>query len=69
MKIQLNGKEKELDQEYTVLQLLDQLGLHPQRVAVELNRAIIKREFYPTQTVREGDEIEVLHFVGGGKIG
>ena len=67
MNIQLNGKEKEIDSECTVLQLLNQLDLHPQKVAVELNREIIKRDRYEQTPIHEGDEIEVVHFVGGGK--
>lgn len=66
MTIQLNGKSKEFDSPLTILQLLESLGLSPQRVAVEHNREIIKRERYAEVTLEDGDEVEVLQFVGGG---
>ncbi len=66
MRVTLNGKPKELETELTILTLLQQLGLHPQQVAVEINRDIVKRESYESHILHEGDEIEVLRFVGGG---
>lgn len=66
MRVTLNGKPKELEEAITILTLLQQLGLHPQQVAVEINRDIIKRESYESHVLHEGDEIEVLRFVGGG---
>ncbi|MDP8245949.1 MAG: sulfur carrier protein ThiS [Candidatus Hinthialibacter antarcticus] len=64
--IQLNGKPKEIQQDCTVMQLLEQLALHHKRVAVEINREILKRDAYEEHRIKDGDEIEVLQFVGGG---
>ncbi|MBL0241018.1 MAG: sulfur carrier protein ThiS [Chloracidobacterium sp.] len=47
-------------------ELLDQLSLPHQRIAIELNKAVIRRADWPNTTVNEGDRIEVVHFVGGG---
>lgn len=64
--IQLNGKSKDIQPDRTVTQLLEMLELHPQRVAVEINREILKRDLYAEHCIKNGDEIEVLQFVGGG---
>ncbi|MBI1387710.1 MAG: sulfur carrier protein ThiS [bacterium] len=66
MKILLNGKSIELTDVQTVSQLLDSLDMKAGRVAVELNREIIRKESYESQAIQDGDEIEVLQFVGGG---
>ena len=46
--------------------LLDQLGIDARRVAVEHNLVVLKRDAFPVTMVREGDEIEIVNFVGGG---
>ena len=46
--------------------LLEGLGIDPRRVAVEHNRSVIKKAAYGATAVREGDEVEVVNFVGGG---
>lgn len=66
MQLQINGKTKELNDNITILQMLEELNLHPQRVAVELNREIVKRDRYNSLRLNDGDEIEILQFVGGG---
>lgn len=66
MEITINGKSRTFDETCTIASMLEQLDLHPQRVAVELNQEIIKRDQYTTVMVSDGDEIEVLQFVGGG---
>ena len=50
----------------SVLQLLQHLDIDPRIVAVEHNLTIIKRDRYPTTIVNEGDEVEIVRFVGGG---
>ena len=42
------------------------LGLGARRIAVEVNRMVVPRAEYPSTTLREGDAVEVIHFVGGG---
>lgn len=66
MKVVLNGNQAELPSQSTISDLLKKLDRHPQRVAVEVNREIIKRDNYSSHTLQDGDEIEVLQFVGGG---
>ena len=66
MKITLNGKEKTIEAPCTLTQLIESLDQHPQRIAVQLNSKIIKRDEYSGQQIQDGDSIELLHFVGGG---
>jgi thiamine biosynthesis protein ThiS len=66
LKIRLNGDPLELPGELTILQLLEQLQIDPRRVAVEHNLTIIKRDRLATTMVGEGDEVEIVNFVGGG---
>lgn len=66
MRILLNGEPHEVPSPGTVRDLLEELGLDLHRVAVELNRSILKRSQLSDIRVREGDELEVVTFVGGG---
>ncbi len=66
MRIRLNGKDREVHGGHTVRSLLDELELNPGMVVVELNRDILERDRYADVPVREGDTIELVHFVGGG---
>lgn len=66
MQIRLNGKEREVSRGLTVAGLLEELDLRPGMVVVELNREILERDGYADVPVREGDTIELVHFVGGG---
>lgn len=66
IRVQLNGKEREVERGLTVRSLLESLDLKPGMVVVELNREILKRDDYPTVPVSEGDTLELVHFVGGG---
>ena len=66
MQIRLNGKAREVAEGITVRRLLDELGLHPMRVAVQRNLDIIKRERYEEVVLQPGDTVEVLTFMAGG---
>ena len=66
MHIRLNGKDREVPSGLSVRALLESLELHPGLVVVELNRDILERDRYADVPVREGDTIELVHFVGGG---
>ena len=66
MKIIINGKETEEQEGMTIKELLEKTGLDATRVAVELNAAIVKRADYPETGLKEGDKLEIVHFVGGG---
>jgi len=64
--IQLNGDRYEVAGPLTIAALLAHLKIDPRLVAVEHNVEVIKRHRYDTTTVNEGDEIEIVNFVGGG---
>ncbi len=66
MKIRLNGEPAEIPGPLTIAALLARLEIDARRVAVEHNLAVVKRAAYETTTVNEGDEIEIVNFVGGG---
>ena len=66
MKITLNGDPHELSSPTTVSGLLTDLGIDSRRVAIELNLVVLKRTLYDTTEVREGDQVEIVNFVGGG---
>lgn len=66
MQIRLNGKVREVAEGITIRRLLDELGLHPMRVAVQRNLDIIKRERYEEVVLQPGDAVEVLTFMAGG---
>jgi thiamine biosynthesis protein ThiS len=66
MKLQINGEEREFPSPLSVSSLLDQLGMKPDRVAVELNGEIVARDQWAETALAKGDRIEIVHFVGGG---
>jgi len=65
MNIKLNGKDH-LTKALTISQLLSELGIVSERVAVEVNRRIIKKADFDNYPVKEGDIVEIVNFVGGG---
>ncbi len=67
MRVQLNGEEKQVAEGLTLAALIEQLGMKPDRVAAELNREIVPRERWLETPLHEGDRLEVVHFVGGGR--
>ena len=66
MRITLNGDAHELAGPLTVTELLAQLQIDPRRVAVEHNLIVLKRDAFDRTTVGEGDDVEIVNFVGGG---
>jgi thiamine biosynthesis protein ThiS len=66
IRVQLNGKERDLPARLTVRRLLETLELQPGLVVVERNREILTRSRYDEVEVRDGDRLELVHFVGGG---
>ena len=64
--ITVNGERRSFPAATTLLDVVRTLQLEPDRVAIELNRAIVKREFWSATEVAEGAEIEIVQFVGGG---
>ncbi len=66
MRIVVNGETRTVPEGVTVATLLMELGLGDTLVAVERNEEIIRRADHATTTLRPGDQIEIVHFVGGG---
>ena len=66
--IVLNGEPFALERPVTVSKLLGQLNIDPRRVAVEHNLVVLKRAAYDSTLLKEGDEVEVVNFVGGGAL-
>jgi thiamine biosynthesis protein ThiS len=64
--IRLNGEPYGLPGPATITTLLEHLGIDPRRVAVERNMEVVRRQAYDTTPVLDGDEIEIVNFVGGG---
>jgi thiamine biosynthesis protein ThiS len=69
MRITLNGERHELAAPLSVSELLAQLKIDARRVAVEHNLVVVKRAAYDSTIVREGDQVEIVNFVGGGMMG
>lgn len=66
MKLRINGEARDFGPPLTLTGLVEQLGMKPDRVAVELNHNIVPREQWPQISLAEGDRLEIVHFVGGG---
>jgi sulfur carrier protein len=68
MKIQINGNEKLLEKSLTVLELLKTENVKmPDMVSVELNDKILKRQEFDSTNIKDGDRVEFLYFMGGGR--
>jgi thiamine biosynthesis protein ThiS len=68
MKLHINGEEKMFDSpsHFSLAALVESLGMKPDRVAIELNRDIVPRDRWAETSLHEGDQLEMVHFVGGG---
>ena len=69
MQIKVNGEAVEVPESATLDQLVKQLVLAPERLAIELNREVVRRADWPRALLSEGDRVEIVHFVGGGCCG
>ena len=66
MKIQLNGEGRDIPDNSSAQDLVDLLGLGDKRLAMEVNREIVPRTAYAQHQLHEGDQIEIVHAIGGG---
>lgn len=64
--IVVNGEGREIEGEVSLPKLLQELGVRMERIAVERNSELVPRSAWNETTVREGDRLEIVHFVGGG---
>ena len=70
VEIYLNGETRELKAGTTVEELVRELGLVPDRLAIEYNLHILKKKHWAATALNQGDRLEIVHFVGGGsKVG
>ena len=67
MNLTINGEDRILAEAATVRVLVEQLGMKSDRVAIELNREIVPRERWSETALQDGDRLEIVHFVGGGR--
>ncbi len=66
MEIFVNGESRQIQGELSVAQLLVEMGVAQQRLAIEVNHEIVPRSAYASQQLQAGDCLEMVHAVGGG---
>ena len=66
MQLFVNGEQKTCAEPTTLAEFIERLGMKGDRVAVELNRAIVRRAQWADTHLHDGDRLEIVHFVGGG---
>jgi sulfur carrier protein len=66
LRVFINGESKELSGTPSLAELINQLDLPATRVAIELNRAVVRRSDWSSTILQDDDRIEIVHFVGGG---
>ncbi|HET6861744.1 MAG TPA: sulfur carrier protein ThiS [Pyrinomonadaceae bacterium] len=66
MQVYVNGDSKELTEGASLADLITQLDLPAQRIAVEHNRTVVRRSQWDSTVLGDGDRVEIVHFVGGG---
>lgn len=68
MLVTINGEAREIEAGLTVSDLVPLLELKAERLAIEVNRSIIRRALWPQTALADGDKIEIVQFVGGGSL-
>ncbi|HUU58604.1 MAG TPA: sulfur carrier protein ThiS [Phycisphaerae bacterium] len=66
MRIRINGQWQEHPDGLSMAEMVERLALHPQRIAVERNKALLPRARYAETTLADNDELEIVTLVGGG---
>lgn len=66
MRLHINGENKDVVEISTLGELINTLGAKADRIAVELNRNIVPRREWDATPLKDGDSLEIVHFVGGG---
>ena len=67
MNLRINGEEREVAGNPSLQDLVTHLDLTPERIAIELNHNVVRRAAWPSTRLKENDQIEIVHFVGGGE--
>ena len=66
LNLRVNGEPHEADANTSLQELVTQLNLTPERIAIEVNQKVVRRADWATTLLKEDDRIEIVHFVGGG---
>jgi len=66
MTIYVNGEQQEYEADFSVQQLLEAVGVNPDRVVVELNRTILSQSDFSATFLKQSDRLELIQFVAGG---
>jgi thiamine biosynthesis protein ThiS len=66
MKVLVNGDEKDFSSPISLAGLIEELDLPASRIAIELNREVVRRSDWGSTMLKDDDRIEIVHFVGGG---
>jgi thiamine biosynthesis protein ThiS len=66
LRIQVNGETREVAENISLPELVAQLNLKPDQIAIELNHLVVRRAQWSETLLQADDKIEIVHFVGGG---
>lgn len=66
MLIKVNGEPREVKENMSLPELVASLSLKAEQVAIELNQKVVRRAQWGSTTLQEDDQVEIVHFVGGG---
>ena len=66
MRLEVNGEPRELAEGVSLQELVQFLKLKPEQIAIEVNQVVVRRAEWASTLLKEGDRIEIVHFVGGG---
>lgn len=67
MLVLVNGESRDVPDSITLEEFIEHLALAPERLAIELNRRVVRRAHWSQTILTEGDRVEIVHFVGGGR--
>ena len=67
MEITLNGEKHALETGSNIVDLIEKLGLNMDKLAIERNLEIVPKSKFTMTIIEEGDKLEIVHFIGGGK--
>ncbi len=66
MKVFINGEKRDIPNEVNLSELLKNLSLPSERIAIELNKEVVRKKDWENILIKDADKIEIVHFVGGG---
>ena len=66
LNLRINGEDRDVVDNVSLSELVTQLDLTPERIAIELNQNVVRRVDWPSTVLKDNDRVEIVHFVGGG---